>query len=410
MEIKLYPILTSGLYTELIQNAINDCSENGGGTVFFTKGVYETGTIFWKSNVRIFLDFGAEIKGSENPEDYPKEVYKQMYKKESHMDRALFFAENCENIILEGYGKINGNGADMRATRPMMFRYLNTKNIRINNVKMEAPASWTNAFINCQNIWVSGIDIFSRANGNGDGLDFDACQNVFVSDCKFDCSDDCICLQNSFEDKICENIVVTNCVFKTRWAGMRIGLLSCNTIKDLTVSNCIFRNIDCSGLKIQTAEGAVIENMTFTNLVMEDVVRPMLITANKFRERTDRTEDINSPSILRNMTFNNIMFKSVNPEFLKGKETQPKCITIDCDKGDVIENIMISNMRMEVLGENTYEEREIPSHTGIRAEGHNYKGLLPAYGLFARNVKDLEINNFDVKVQGDEKREKIVII
>ncbi len=410
MEIIIAPISKILKYTDALQNAINTCSLNNGGTVRITKGVYVIGTIFLKSNVRIFLDYGAVLKGSTDENDYPQNVHKQMYKNETHMDRCLFFANNCENIILEGYGVIDGNGGDMQAVRPMMFRYMHSKNIRIENICFRAPASWTNAFIGCEDIWVRGVDIFSRANGNGDGLDFDGCSNVIVSDCKFDCSDDCICLQNSFDDKSCDNVVVTNCVFKSRWAGLRIGLLSCGIIKNLTVSNCVFRNIDCSALKIQSAEGSIVENMTFTNLIMEDVVRPVFITANAFREHCEKVEQIKGPSTVRNMYFNNIISTNINEDFLKNKEQQPKCITLDCDQGHVIENINFANITMQLLGEKYDITHNIPTHEGKRAEGHNYNGLLPAFALFARNIKELSVEDLKVKVKGVETRQKIIKI
>lgn len=411
MDINLQPCKNGQTVTTTIQKAIDDCSASGGGTVYFSKGEYITGTVFWKSNVRLFLEYGAEIKGSTNSSDYPDNVHKQMYKKETSKDHCLFFAKDCENIKLDGYGIINGQGELFtgelfKKNRPMMFRYLNCKDIRISNVKLRAPASWTNAFIGCENIWVQNIDILSRANRNGDGTDFDGCSNVFVSGCKFDCSDDCICLQNSFSDRVCQNVVVTNCIMKTKWAGLRIGLLSCSPIKDVTVTNCVFRDINCSGLKIQSAEGSILENMTFSNLVMENVVRPILMTANKFRERVDLPENIDTPSQIKNMIFTNIISKNIDEEYLKDWETQPKCIVLDCDDGNVISDIIISNVQMQVLSDN-YVKRNIPHHTNIRAEGKNYEGVLPAHGLYSRNVKNLSVENLKVNVKGEVNRDII---
>ena len=69
--------------------------------------------------------------------------------------------------------------------------------------------------------------LFGRElGGNGDGLDFDGCKNVRVSNCSFDTSDDSICLQTSSKDHSCQDITITNCQFSSRWAGGRIGLLS----------------------------------------------------------------------------------------------------------------------------------------------------------------------------------------
>lgn len=153
----------------------------------------------------------------------------------------------------------------------MMFRYLECENITLEQIHLEVPALWTNAFIGCTNIKVDKVDIHSRANKNGDGLDFYGCNKVFVSNCNFDCSDDCICLQNSYTDKKCRNIVIENCVMSSQWAGIRIGLLSCGVIENLTLTNYIFENINCSAIKIQSAEGAEVRQMVFHNLIMNNV-------------------------------------------------------------------------------------------------------------------------------------------
>ncbi|MGH8017634.1 MAG: glycosyl hydrolase family 28 protein, partial [Opitutaceae bacterium] len=126
----------------------------------------------------------------------------------------------------------------------------------------------------CTDIAIDGIKVLSRANINGDALNFDGCQQVRVSNSTFDNSDDCICLQTSRPDRPCRDIVVSNCHFTSRWAGMRIGLLSRGDFENVTVTNCTFRDIRNSGLKIQMGEGAAMKNMVFTNLVMKNVLKP----------------------------------------------------------------------------------------------------------------------------------------
>jgi len=402
------------LDTAAIQKAIDCCSNNGGGNVVFKKGIYLIGTIFLKSNVTIYLEHNSVILGTSDTEYYPSVNCKQMYRNETHMDACLIYADNCENISICGEGTIDGQGNKFsNEFRPMLCRYFNCKNIRLSSIKMRRPASWTNAFIGCRDIRVDSIDIISRANANGDGVDFDGCQNVFVSNCSFDCSDDCICLQNSFTDRKCKNIVVTNNIMMSKWAGMRIGLLSCGDIENVTVSNCVFRNIDCSGLKIQSAEGATLQNMTFTNLIMENVLRPIFITLNYFRERTDTSLEINTRSYLRNMSFSNIIANNVDEDHFAGDYENPQCITIDSVKDNAIENITLSDIQYTVVGKEKFTKREdnsIPYHTNKRAEGKNYNGDLPAYGLFARNVKNMSLNNVRFStVKPDARVDKYII-
>jgi polygalacturonase len=401
------------LDTQAIQKAIDLCSAEGGGRVVLSRGTFLTGTLFMKSDVELHIEVNATLLGSGDIEDYSAHTHKQLYRKESHMDGCLIFCKEVNNIAFTGRGTIHGQGERFvrvegkPVKRPMLIRYLNCRNVRLTGLRLRSPASWTNAFIQCKDIWVDGVDILSRAQTNGDGLDFDACQNVFVSNCNLDCSDDCICLQNSETEMKCKNIVVTNTIMCSRWAGMRIGLLSCGEIENVTVSNCIFRDIECSGLKIQSSEGSVLQNMVFSNLIMENVQRPLLLTLNHYRERVDRPEEVPETSRLRHMSFDNIraVGKPEDPKYLRS------CIIIDALPGHFIEDITLSNFSYQAVGGGSKEhaaQTDIPYLYQTRAECFKYNGKegpLPAYGLFARNVQGLKLRNVRIETMKPDERQ-----
>src|ERR1035437_8189538 len=79
-----------------IQRAIDACARAGGGTVYFPAGDYLSGTITLKSNVTLHLSGGATLWGSRRIEDYDP--------------LHLIYAQNAENIAIEGNGVINGDG------------------------------------------------------------------------------------------------------------------------------------------------------------------------------------------------------------------------------------------------------------------------------------------------------------
>jgi polygalacturonase len=62
-----------GLYTEVVQRAVDECSANGGGIVRFEKGVYVLSTVFLKSNVTIEIPEGTELLGAESYYVYTQE-------------------------------------------------------------------------------------------------------------------------------------------------------------------------------------------------------------------------------------------------------------------------------------------------------------------------------------------------
>ncbi len=260
--------------TGAIQAAIDRCTADGGGTVVVPAGRFLTGTIRLRDRVVLHVSSGGVLLGSTRAVDYATDTHKNMYKNEPHMDRCLIFAQGATNIGLEGHGVIDGQGkslpqaGDPQQNRPMLIRLVDCCTVRMRDLTLLSPAGWTSAWLYCRDIVVDGIRIHSRANGNGDGLDFDGCQEVRVSNSTFDTSDDSICLQTSRPDRPCRQVTITNCVFRSQWAGVRIGLLSRGDFEDVTVSNCVFTDIQDSGLKIQMCEGATMRNMTFSNLVM----------------------------------------------------------------------------------------------------------------------------------------------
>jgi hypothetical protein len=100
----LFGIKSNGLIdnTASIQHAIDFISDKGGGTLVFSVGRYLTGAVVLKSNVYITLKEGAVIVGSTN-----------IYSYKGH--KAIFNAEDCENITISGKGVIDGRGKALRA-------------------------------------------------------------------------------------------------------------------------------------------------------------------------------------------------------------------------------------------------------------------------------------------------------
>ncbi len=396
-----------------VQKAIEACTQGGGGTVMVSGGgTYVIGTIHLKSKVTLHIDNGTVLQGSPDFDDYTTDTHKIMYKREKHMDRCLIFAKNATSIAIEGYGTIDGNGhkSNFPNGRPMLLRFLNCSKIHMNNITLINPAAWTTAWLYCNNVSVDGVTIISRVNSNGDGLDFDGCQDVRVSNCNFDNSDDCICLQASKPDKPCKNIVVSNCIFCTKWGGMRIGLLSRGNIESVTVTNCTFHDISDSGLKIQQNEGGEMKNMTFSNLVMKNVPRPIFMTFCTQRACVDTPEGEFEPlSRMHNMVFSNIVVD--NSELDKNS-----AFFLTGMPDHLIEEITIKDVQFIVSGGGTKEDAEkkdLNEYTLEVLKGHwpefSLVGTLPAYGVYARHMDGLTLENISIKTLSGDERVPVIL-
>ncbi len=397
--------------TKAIQKAIDSCTKNGGGKVALTGGgKYMTGTLYLKDNVTLHIGNGTVLLGSPNYDDYTTDTHKNMYKNEPHMNRCLIFAKDAKSIAIEGYGTIDGNGhkRNFSEGRPMLLRFLNCENIHLNNISLINPAAWTSAWLYCNNISVSGITILSRVNNNGDGLDFDGCTNVRVANSNFDNSDDSICLQASQPDKPCKNVTVSNCIFSTKWGGMRIGLLSRGNIESVTVTNCVFRNIDDSGLKIQQNEGGEMKNMVFSNLIMENVPRPIFMTFCQQRASVETPEGEYEPlSRMHNFSFSNIIVDN-------SKGDKNSAFFITGFPNHYIEDITIRDVQFVVSGGGSKEdsEKKVREYTIEMLEGwwpEFYRvGTLPSCGVYARHIDGLILDNISIKTINKDERDAVV--
>jgi hypothetical protein len=402
------------LDTKAVQKAIDICSSKGGGKVIIPSGkTVLIGTIYLKDFMTLHIENGAVLLGSPNYSDYATDTHKNTYKNETHMDRCLIFVKDAKSIAIEGLGTINGNGHPKNFTkkkggRPMLLRFLNSNDIHLKDVTLINPAAWTSAWLYCNEIVVNGIKIISRVNHNGDGLDFDGCTNVRVSNSSFDTSDDSICLQTSRPDKPCKDIVITNCVFTSKWAAMRIGLASRGDFESITVSNCTFHDIQDSGLKIQMNEGGEMKNMVFSNIIMKNVPRPIFMTFCQQRAGVDSPKEMLPMKAMHGFIFDNFIID--NHELDKNS-----VIFLTGMPNHYITDIQLNNIQMTVAGGGTNEDatkKTIKEYT-LETLGNWWPefskvGTLPASGLFARHINGLYINNFHLKTEKEDKRASIV--
>jgi polygalacturonase len=117
---------------------------------------------------------------------------------------------------------------------------------------------------------MDGLYIHKRVNGNNDGFHFISCQHVMVSNCTVQSQDDACALFGS-----CKFVTVTNCSFSTRWSVFRFGG---GTAENMAVSNCVLYQVYGCPIKFHGSPGSRFENMSFSNLILQDVTGPIHIS------------------------------------------------------------------------------------------------------------------------------------
>ena len=388
------------IQTSKIQTAIDYASSNG-EILYIPKGKYISGGLNLPSNTHIVFDCSAILQASCDIKDYPQNRGENAYKNETHLDRCFIYSENAENIIIEGYGEICGQGEKFTVwnqERPMMFRFVKCKNIKFSDMRFSSPASWTMHFSHCNYINIFDCDFFSPNIKNGDGTDFDGCSDVFISNCRYDTGDDSICLQASKTDSVCERITITNCVCRSKWAMMRIGASCRGTIKEVVVSNCVIREANCSAFKIQTGEGGSISDISVNHIIMRDVPRPIFITNNRFpfTKDTPNADEIPCSSVINKLTFSDFTASYSTNSYIPDTG-----IIIFGSPELEISNIYIKDIKYFLSGGGFLPQEEIKSLEHNRPEFTCFHEKLPSYALYARYVKDLNIQDFYIYSKKD---------
>ena len=244
-----------------IQAMIDKASDKGGGKVVVPAGVYDVGSIQLKSNVELHLEEGALLLGADISEAYdsfPEEICSVQ---PEGSDKVLVYAYDATNIAITGNGVIDGNGPKFFDTsnpddifyskpadkRPRMVQFINCDGIRLEGTTFKDSPCWTMFIRFCRNIEVKGITVTGDQKMiNNDGIDFDGCSHVRVSDSFFKTGDDCIILramrESADQKVVCEDIIVSDCELHSRCQTVRLGCPS-----DDIIRNALFKNIKGEG-------------------------------------------------------------------------------------------------------------------------------------------------------------------
>jgi polygalacturonase len=273
--------------TSAIQQAIDACHAAGGGTVLVPSGVFVSGSLQLKSHVTLKVGKDAILRGSPNVADYTVETAPLHWSAfwefaASNWKQCLIYAENAQEIGIEGPGTIDGQGGTERKVfpnandprRPMLVRFVGCRKVTVREVKLLDPASFTTFFVRSEDIHIERVTIRSRKSPNGDGLNFDGCRRVRIKDCDLDTGDDGIAPKTFHPDWPNEDFEISGCRITSRWHAIRVGAESIGAIRRLSMRDCVFTQCQ-GGIKIESTEGAQFEDLSFSGIEMKQVCQPL---------------------------------------------------------------------------------------------------------------------------------------
>jgi polygalacturonase len=399
------------LNTKAIQQAIDDCSENGGGTVEFPAGTYLTGTLFLKSNVFLNLQAGSTLLGSKNLEDYPQSLRQPGNNSDKKFVlRALIRGDELENVGITGFGIIDGQGKFFYGikVRPRLLLFVSCKNVTVAGVALQHPGAWTQHYLKCDGVTIRDIKVYAHGGENNDMVDIDQSRNVIITGLIGDSDDDGITLKSPGEGLV-ENVVISDCIIRTRTNAIKCGTESFGGFRDITITNCVIgpsetkdgfsgANEGFAGIALEIVDGGLMENVVISNITIEKTTAPIFI---RLGNRATKYSNLNSRPIgsINNVSISNIIARNAG---------KTGCSIVG-EIGHPIKNISISNVKINFVGGGTLAEglAEKPELINEYPECVRL-GTLPAYGFFVRHVDGLTFRDVDLSYNKNEHRPALV--
>ena len=441
-----------------INKAIEAAAAAGGGTVLFTAGTYRAFSIRLKSNVALYLDQGSTILAAspndgdgkyDAPEPNPSDQYQDFG--HTHWHNSLIWGENLENISILGPGRIWGKGL-VRAGNQSRTKEHNdalekqgpdpkSGPFGYPNARDAVEPGWGNKAISlklCRNVIIRDISILHgghfailatgvdnltidnvKIDTNRDGIDVDACKNVRISNCTVNSPfDDGICPKSSYAlgyARVTENLTITNCqvsgydegtlldgTYKREFRNpngtfsptgrIKFGTESNGGFKNITVSNCVF---DYSrGLALEAVDGALLEDVTISNITMRDVSNSPIFLRLGARNRGPK--ETTKVGAMRRVIISNIVVYNADPKYSS---------IISGIPGYLIEDVRLQNIRVYAKGGGTKEQAALEplERENVYPEPAMF-GELPAYGFFIRHVKGIQMRDVEVSYLSPDMR------
>src|SRR5581483_1955964 len=172
--------------------------------------------------------------------------------------------------------------------------------------------------------------------------------------------------------------------------------------------------------------GSRFENMSFSNLVFQDVTGPIHISigpggrgpsSGPAATRPRELPESRTPAVVRNISFSNIKGTVTSDpqsfpdlDFIQNYNPGEKlsCITLNCVGDAVLENISFDDIHLTFGGGGTAQaaaRRELPPIAGE----YFMLGEMPAYAFYARNARGITLNNVRFQFEGSELRPAVIL-
>ena len=270
------------LNTLSLQAAFDACGPDE--EIVIPSGVFLTGGLRLHSDMRVCLEEGAVLQGTENPEDYLPKIWSRFEGVEQECYQSLLNlgtlshadGPNCRNVWIHGKGTISGGGQQLalnviEVERERLREYIaslgdkvkecendntipgrargrlinlsNCELVRISGLTLQNGASWNVHMIYSRGIVTDHCVFRSENVWNGDGWDPDSSEDCTLFACEFHTGDDSVAIKSGKNPegnviaRPTRHIRVFDCVSEYG-LGVAIGSEMSGGVEDVKIWDC----------------------------------------------------------------------------------------------------------------------------------------------------------------------------
>jgi len=302
-----------------------------------------------------------------------------------------FGLKNCRNVVLRDFSILKGGHFAILVT--------GVDNLTIDNLKIDTDR---------------------------DGMDIDCCKNVRVSNCTVNSPwDDAIVPKSSYAlgyARSCNNINITNgyvagCwelgsvldgTWKRRTGGggtgrIKFGTESNGGFINIAISNCVFEG--CQGLAMETVDGALLQDITVTNITMRDIISCPIYLRLGARLRGPKAKATGDPNTVAG-SLKRVLIANINCFNTVSRYGS----NITGIPGYPVEDLKISDVYIQCAGGGTPDQVKIEVPENIdRYPEPGMLGTLPTYGFYFRHLNRLEMSHVEIAPVAPDPRSAIYL-
>lgn len=315
--------------TKAIQDAIDKCAADGGGTVVVPAGTFLSGAVFFKQGVNLHVEADGVLKGTTHMADY-KLVQTRWEGEERVWVSALVNVFGTTGFRLTGPGAIDGSGdvwhnrrrrgGDADAAlpaavgperegppslgpvgglspapqspayelkpvelpgyaRPRLIAIQNCRDVVVEDLTIRNQSSWGlfvlySADVEIRNLIIRAVHYIPSS----DGIDIDSSRGVHIANVDIDVNDDCIAIKSGKDEdgrrvgRPVEDVLIEKCRFRYGHGGVSMGSEMSGGIRNVEIRNCVMDSDNWAPIrfKSQPSRGGVVENITYRDIQLND--------------------------------------------------------------------------------------------------------------------------------------------